>query len=160
MKKLVLLAVLFGGYYLHGRTTFSEAHVMNWLGKHEAAAMSGDPAACEDFTDDLQVSLTAEGTRGRWEVEGGKNEICGYLKQSAAALTVLQASTNADFSDVKIVREGFPWTAARVSYRQRTAIRAERVPETTVTSEDALVLVRTPSGLKIKSLESSSAGGL
>jgi hypothetical protein len=160
MKKLILLAVLFGGYYLHGRTSFSEAHVMNWLGKHEASAMSGDPAACNDFTDDLQVSLTAEGARGRWEVEGGKNEMCGYLRQSAAVFTVLQASTNADFSDVKIVREGFPWTRARVSYRQRTAIRAERVPEATVNSEDELVLVRTPSGLRIKSVNSSSSGGL
>jgi hypothetical protein len=160
MKKLILLAVLLGGYYLHGRSTFSETHVMNWLGKHEATAMSGDAAACNDFTDDLEVSLTADGARGRWEVEGGKNEMCGYLRQSAAMLTVLQASTNADFSDVKIVREGFPWTRARVSYRQRTVLRAARVPETTVSSEDELLLVRTPSGLRIKSVNSSSTGGL
>jgi hypothetical protein len=160
MKKLLLLAILSGGYYLHGRTMFSEAHVMDWLGKHQAIAMSGDPAACRDFTDDLQVSLTADGARGRWEVEGGKNEMCGYLKQAAAVFTVLQASTSSEFSDVRIVREGFPWTQARVSYRQRTAIRAERVPEASISSEDELVLVRTPSGLRIKSLNSSSTGGL
>jgi hypothetical protein len=160
MKKLVLLAILLGGYYLHGRTVFAESHVMAWLGKHEASAMSGDPAACADFSDDLEVSLTADGARGRWDVEGGKNEMCGYLKQAAAVFTVLQASTSSQFDDVRIVRAGFPWTRARVSYRQRTAIRADRVPEATIASEDELVLVRTVSGLQIKSVKSTSTGGL
>lgn len=160
MKKLVLLALLLGAYYLHARTSFSEAHVMRWLGTHEASAMSGDTGACADFSDDLQVSLTADGRRGRWEVEGGKDQMCGYLKQASAALTLLQASTSADFSEVRIVRDGFPWTRARVSYRQRTTIRAERMPETDIVSDDQLVLVRTLSGLRIESLTSTSSGGL
>jgi hypothetical protein len=160
MKKLVLLAILLGAYYLHGRTVFAESHVMAWVGQHHASAMAGDPAACADFSDELEASLTADGAHGRWEVEGGKHEMCGYLKQAAAVFTVLQASTSAEFDNVRIVRAGFPWTHARVSYRQRTAIRAGRLPDAAIASEDELVLVRTLSGLQIKSLKSTSSGGL
>jgi hypothetical protein len=93
-------------------------------------------------------------------VEGGKHEMCGYLKQAAAVFTVLQASTTSEFDDVRIVRAGFPWTQARVSYRQRTAIRAQQAPEAAIASDDELVLERTLSGLRIKSVKSASTGGL
>lgn len=160
MKKIVLLVALFAGFYLHGRTSFSESHVTSWLGKHSARAMSGDPGACDNFADDLEVALTAEGAKGRWEVEGGKNEMCGYLRQAAAVFTVLQASTSSEFSGLRVVRGGFPWTTARVTYTERTSVQAARVPGFQIESEDELVLVRTLSGLKIKSVKSKSTGGL
>lgn len=124
MIRLALCAlVLLGGFYAHGRYTFSEPKVMGWLVQHTAHGMQGDSAACDDYADDVKVELTAKGLRGRWEVEGGKEEICGYLKQSSAALTLVQARTQTEFEDVRITRGGFPWTTARVQYTQRTPCR-------------------------------------
>jgi hypothetical protein len=93
-------------------------------------------------------------------VEGGKEEICGYLKQSSAALTLVQARTQTDFEDVRITRGGFPWTSARVQYTQRTSVQAGPLPSLTIVSEDSMVLARTGSGLRIRELHSQSSGGL
>jgi hypothetical protein len=66
MIRLVLLAlVLLGGFYAHGRYTFSEPKVMGWLVQHTARSMQGDSAACDDYADDAKVELTAKGG-GKW----------------------------------------------------------------------------------------------
>lgn len=161
MIRFVLIALmLLGGFYAHARFTFSEPRVMGWITQHTARAMQGDAAACDDYADDVQVELTAKGQRGRWEVEGGKAEVCGYLKQSSAALTVLQASTQTEFDSVRITRGGFPWTTARLQYTQRTAVQVQGLPGMNMVSEDSVVLSRTLSGLRIRELHSQSSGGL
>lgn len=160
MKKLFLLVLACVAYVAHARYTFTEEHVTQWLAQHTARAMGGEKEACDDYTDDVEVNLVAHGRRGHWEVEGGKDEICGYLKQAAAALTVLQASTRLEFDSVKVTRDGFPWRSARVQVAQRMSVSAANIPGTEVRAEDELVLVRTFGGLKIKSLQSKSTGGL
>jgi hypothetical protein len=161
MKRLLLLLLIaLGAFYAHARVSFAEPRVVNWLINHSARAMGGESSACDDYADDMEVNLVAEGRRGQWEVEGGKDEMCGYLKQAAAAFTVLQASTESQFDSVTIERGGFPWMSARVKYTQRTTVQAARLPAMTVESEDTLVLVRTLSGIKIKSVASRSAGGV
>lgn len=160
MKKLFLFLVLVVAYLVHAKTSFSEPRVTKWLLDHEAKAMSGDMAACDNYTDDVEVTLMAQGRKGRWEVEGGKNELCGYLKQAAAALTVMQASTQSEFTDFEIVRSSFPWITAQVKYREITHIRIHGMRPFTVTNEDSLILVRTLKGLKIKKLESKSTEGI
>jgi hypothetical protein len=159
MKKLLLLCALFGAFYGHGRFTFSEPRVAAWLTSNSAKALSGDSAACDAYTADATVNLRAEGARGTWEVEGGKDEICGYLKQVSAALTLTRASTSTEFTDLVVVRSGFPWLQAEVSYQEKATIQVLG-RSVTATSDDTLVLVRTFSGLKIKSVESNSTGGL
>lgn len=160
MRKIVLLLALAGVFYAHARYTFSENAVMSWMTKHAAKAMSGDTSACDDYADDVEVDLVADGRRGRWEVEGGKAEMCGYLKQAAAAYTVLQASTRTEFDAVRVTPGGFPWTHAKLSYVQRTTLQIPNLPSMTVESEDTVELVRGFGGLKIKSVESRSHGGL
>jgi hypothetical protein len=160
MKKILLAAALFGAFYVHAKVSFSEPRVMAWVADHSAKAMSGDTAACDDYTDDMEVTLTAEGARGRWEVEGGKDEMCGYMKQAAAAFIVLQASTHSQFDQIRVTPSGFPWLSAKVEYVQRTTVSAGNIPAMTVESEDSLVLVRTLSGMKIKAVESRSSGGI
>ncbi|TFW03416.1 hypothetical protein E4K72_12480 [Oxalobacteraceae bacterium OM1] len=160
MKKILLLIVLFAAFFAHAKIVFSEPRVMAWVAAHAAKAMSGEAAACDDYTDDMAVTLTAAGARGRWEVEGGKGEMCGYLKQAAAVFTVLQARTQTQFDDVVVTPTGFPWLSAKVKYTQRTSVSAGRVPEFTIESEDTLVLVRTLSGIKIKAIDSQSTGGI
>lgn len=160
MKKILFLLALLAAYYAHARITFSEPRVTAWLMSHESKAMSGNTSACDDYSDNLEVNLKAQGRSGRWEVEGGKNEMCGYLKQAAAAFTVMQASTSSEFSDFKISPSGFPWNSARVKYLQLTHINLSGMPPMTVKSDDTLILVRTISGLKIQKVESQSTGGL
>ena len=53
MIRLVLIAlVLLGGFYAHGRLTFSEPRVMGWMTQHAARSMQGDSVACDDYADD------------------------------------------------------------------------------------------------------------
>jgi len=161
LKKLLLACALFCAFYVHARITFSEPRIVSWLSNHYVKAMSGDTTACEDYTDDAEVTLNAGGARGTWEVEGGKNEICGYYKQAAAVFTVMQASTSSNFTDVVISRGGFPWMQARVTYKQKTTIQAAgSIPAAAAYSDNTIVLVRTLSGLKIKSVDSKSTGRL
>jgi hypothetical protein len=160
MKKILLPVLAFAAFYAHARHAFSDDHVRTWLAQHTARAMGGETTACDDYTDDVEVSLVARGRRGHWEVEGGKDEMCGYLKQAAAALTVLQASTHLEFDSVQVTRDGFPWRTARVKVSQRMAVSAANIPSTEVRAEDELVLVRTFGGIKIKSLQSQSNGGV
>jgi hypothetical protein len=160
MKKILLLVLAFAAFYAHARYSFSDEQVTRWLAQHTARAMGGETTACDDYADDVEVSLVAHGRRGHWEVEGGKNEICGYLKQAAAALTVLQASTRLEFDSVKVTRDGFPWRSARVQVSQRMSVSAANIPSTEVRAEDELVLVRTFGGIRIRSLQSKSTGGI
>jgi len=143
-------------YYAYGAHTFSQGSVQRWIADHEVREMSGSESACDDYADDVEVSLTAENAKGRWEVEGGKNEMCGYIKQAAAVFTVLQAETQSTYEDVSIQRSGFPWRTAVVTFKQRTDIRAQRVPAMVATSDEQLTLKRTLSGLKIIHLEATS----
>ena len=159
MKKFVLLVLACIVYYVYARTSFSEPQVTSWLTSHAMRTMSGDTRACDDYTDDVEVTLTADGRHGRWEVEGGKDEMCGYLRQAAAQFTVLQATTSTRFEDVRVERGRFPWTQAKVTYTQRTTVQASRIPTMTIESEDTVALVRTMSGTKIRSIESRATGG-
>lgn len=86
--------------------------------------------------------------------------MCGYLRQAAALFTVLQARTNTRFEDIKVERGPFPWTRARVTYTQITDVRVARMPPVTIESNDTLELQRGLTGLKIRSVESESTGGL
>lgn len=160
MKKILLLAALVLVFLLQGKLFFSESRVRSWVATHSALAMSGDTMACEQYADDVEVMLRAEGARGHWEVEGGKEEMCGYLRQAAAAFTVLQARTHTQFDQVVLTPARFPWMSAKVSYVQRTTVSAEHIPTMTIESRDTLELVRTFSGMKIKKIDAHSTGGL
>lgn len=159
MQRLVLiLAVGLGIFYIQSRMAFSESHVMRWIAEYNNKAIAGDSTVCENFTDDVEVNIFAETLQGHWEVEGGKDEICGYLRQASAAFIVLQASTNTQFDSLQIERGGFPWTTAQVKYHYKASMQADRIPTMTVDGNDTLILSKGVfSGLKIKLLESKSA---
>ena len=159
MKKLLFLLVLFAAFYAHARISFAEQRVLSWLLENSNKYLTGDSSVCDNYADDVEVSLIAKAPRGTWQVEGGKAELCGYLKQSSAALIVMQASTNTAFSKVRIEPGPFPWMQAKVSYTEKTTMQMAGLPPVNALGENSVVLVRTFSGLKIKSLESRSTGG-
>lgn len=156
LRKIIIALMITGGYYAHGRWTFSEMNVQRWVAEHSARAMSGDSKACDDFSDDVEVNLVSHEKGGRWEVEGGKNEICGYLKQASAAFILLQASTSSRFENFSIERSGFPWTKATVSYTERMTVDSGIAPTLRGSSKDTLIISRTLGGLKIMSVKSTS----
>jgi hypothetical protein len=161
MKKTILLIlVALGAFYGHARLAFAEPRVMRWLMEHDAKVMSGDASGCDDYADDVRVSLSVPGQQGPAHVEGGKGEMCEYKEQAAAAMKLMRASTNTQVDQVEIARSGFPWTTARVTYSQTVRMQIPGVPGITVESDDEVVLVRTLSGIKIKSVESRSRNGL
>ena len=156
MKKLFLPLFLLAAWFVHGRLVFNESRVMPWMTQLSVQTWSGDSKACDAYTDDVQVSLRAEDRGGHWEVEGGKAELCDYLRKTSAAFVVLGANTHTEFTDVAIQRKGFPWTEATLTYTEHVTVQAARLPEIRITSQDELTLVRTLGGVKIKAVQSSS----
>lgn len=158
MQRLIIILVVgLCILYFQSRLAFSESHVMNWINEYNNKAISGDSTVCDNFTDDIEVNIFAETLQGHWEVEGGKDEMCGYLRQASAAFIILHASTNTQFDSLQIERGGFPWTTAHVKYHYKATMQADRIPTMTVDGNDTLILSKSIfSGLKIKSMESKS----
>ncbi|MDT9001983.1 hypothetical protein RQP53_22085 [Paucibacter sp. APW11] len=156
MKKIFWALVLLGAWFAHGRLVFAEDRLVQWLGQHEGQIWSGDSKACEAYTDNVEVSIRSDEREGDWEVEGGKEELCGYYHKASAAFALLDASTHTEFSEVSVQRKGFPWTEAKLSYVARVTLQMPRLPDKHIVSHDQLTLVRTLQGLKIKSIESQS----
>src|SRR5262245_58867050 len=99
MIRLLLTLIVAGvAYYAYSAHSFSEGSVRSWLAEHERREMAGNDSACDDYDDNVEIELTSDSARGKWEVEGGKDQICGYIKQAAAAYTVLQAQMHTEFT--------------------------------------------------------------
>lgn len=77
---MIVLVIGLGLFYIQSRMAFSESHVMRWIAEYNNKAIAGDSTVCDDFTDDVEVNIFAETLQGHWEVEGGKDEMCGYLR--------------------------------------------------------------------------------
>ncbi len=154
MKKILLLLLCAGGFYLHGRQVFSETALTRWIGEQAALSMSGESEACAAYSEDVEVELVYDKPNSEWQVEGGKSEICGYLKQAAAALTVLQARTETSVENIQVKRSGFPWLSAELSYSTRTQVSAANIPTMVSLSDEVVTLKRGFTGLKITKLRS------
>jgi hypothetical protein len=160
MQKIILVALVFGGFYLSGRQQFSEAHVRKFLLDQTVNVFQGNnETACDTFADDVEVTIDDRSPQGRWEVEGGKDEVCGYIKQASASFVVLGAQVNTILDNLEIRRSGFPWMTAELAYRQKTSIAAgggAPIPPMTAVSEDRMTVKRTLDGLRITRLEARS----
>jgi hypothetical protein len=159
MKYIVMAALAMAAWWAHAQLVFSEPRAMRFVAEHAAKAMSGNGKACDDYSDDVVIDIVSEDPTGRWEVEGGKEEICGYLKQAAAAMTVMQAQSNSRYDNVTIRRGGFPWTRAEVSYTEHTDINMRMMGQAVGTmnavSEETVTLRRGLSGVMIAGLKSN-----
>lgn len=160
MKKLGLLVLVLAGFYLDGYRRFTEDNVRQFLADFSLNSYQGNhETVCGLFADDVEVSINDESPQGRWEVEGGKEEACGYIKQSTAAFMALRARVDTSYDDVVVKRSGFPWLTAEITYQQTTHITAGGgipMPPMTAVSEDTLILKRTLGGLRIVKLQSDS----
>ncbi len=149
-----LFAVLYLGqsYYL-----LSSKNVEQFLANHNTLAMNDPVAACDNYSDGVEVFINHDTGNGTREVEGGKNEICGYMKQSQAALTVLQANTSGHFENMNVTI-GFPWRTARASYDEINNVQMGSIGSITSQTRDDIEIKRTLTGLQIVSV--NSIGGV
>lgn len=156
MKLLLWPLILVAAWIGHGRLMFTESRLMPLLTAHTLKVYEGDASACDFYDDDVLVDIVQDARQGRWEIEGGKDELCGFLRKAAAGFVLLDASVNTEFADISLQRGGFPWTEATLRYTEHVTVRSERVPEMAFRSEDELVLVRTLTGVKVKAIHSRS----
>ena len=54
-------------YYL-----LTPSHVETFLMEHQTLAMNDPVAACDNYSDEVEVTINHKTTDGTWEVEGGK----------------------------------------------------------------------------------------
>lgn len=152
-KLLIAGVVLYLGqsYYL-----LSSAHVEKFLVEHNTLAMNDPVAACDNYSDKVAVTINHKTADGTWEVEGGKNELCGYLKQSQAALVVMQANTSGHFENMNVI-SSFPWRKAHASYDEINTVSMGALGTISSTTNDNVDIKRTLTGLEIVSV--TSTGG-
>lgn len=110
--------------------------------------------ACEQYDDKVEVSLYFDEPDGRSEVEGGKDEICAYLKKGQAAFVFMNASVSTSLHDMQVRPSGFPFLKATATYRQTSEIimQPDGSPfavKMSSVSDDKLEIKRTLTGLKI-----------
>lgn len=139
-------------YYL-----LSSNHVEQFLADHNTLAMNDPAAACDNYSDDVNVFINHDTGNGTWEVEGGKNDICSYIKQTQAALTVLQANTSGHFENMNVIT-GFPWRKARASYDEINNVQMGSIGSISSKTHDNIEIKRTLTGLQIVSV--NSIGGV
>lgn len=154
LKLFVLCVVLYLGqsYYL-----LSSNNVEQFLADHNTLVMNDPVAACDNYSDDVVVFINHDTGNGTWEIEGGKDEICGYLKQTQAALIVLQANTSGHFENMNVTT-GFPWRKASASYDEIHNVQMGSIGSITSQTRDDIEIRRTLTGLQIVSV--NSTGGV
>lgn len=159
MGYLKILAVIALVYLAHSYYLTSPSNVRKFIEQHELLSMKNVNEACDNYTDDMEVSLYMDEPDRYWEVEGGKDEMCGFLQKGQAALVLSEGSVTTSFHDMNIVRGGFPFTKATATYTQMAEVNMDgqtmRGIKVKLTSKthDKIELKRTFTGLKISKVE-------
>ncbi|WP_157538798.1 hypothetical protein [Hydrogenophaga flava] len=160
MRKLMWAGVLAAAFYGHGWYVFSEPAVMGWLQTQQRKELKAEDGFCDSYASDLRVSMRSETARGVEALEGGKVEMCEYVKDAVATLRATQSSVNIDTDLVSVERSGFPWLGATVTVRQTSTVRMPRMPAFTEVGEYTYELTRTLNGRQIVSIDGSSTMGM
>lgn len=157
LKLLGIVAIL---YFAYGYYLTSPSNVKKFIEQHQLLSMKNVNEACEQFTDDIEGKIYHDTPFERWEVEGGKNELCGYMQKGQAAMVLTEGSVTTALLDMQVKRGGFPFTKATASYRQVTEMRMDgqtmRGIKIKVDSEtkNTVEIKRTFTGLKFSKIES------
>lgn len=156
MNKLMWAGVLAAAFYGHGWYVFSEPAVMGWLQTQQRKELNAEDGFCDSYASDLRFSTSVESSQGLQDLEGGKTEMCEYVKDAAATLRATQSSVSIGTDLVSLNRSGFPWLGATVTVRQTSTMRMPRMPVFTEVGEYTYELKRTISGRQIVSVDGTS----
>lgn len=162
VKILVVLGVIYlvQGYYLT-----RPAGIQKFIEQHNLLAMKDINRACDQYDDKVEVSIYFVEPTQHWEVEGGKNELCGYMQKGQAVFVLTDAQVTTSLHDMKVTPSGFPFMRATASYRQisemimkpqGSSFSVKVISET----DDKLEIKRTLTGLKITKVISTGKSSI
>ena len=160
MRKLFWLGVLAAAFYGHSRFVFSEPAMMSWMQKQDQMAMRGEDGMCDGYASDLRFENRSTTARGAMLIDGGKEDLCEYLKDASAAFRATGASVNNNIELLGIEPSGFPWMSATVKLRQSSTVRMRGAPAIIEVAETTTVVRRTLRGREIARFDSSSEASL
>lgn len=128
MKKafIIIIAVLLVGLLIRNNMGMKPASMEKYLQELSLKSAQNPAEACEMVDKKIDVSIRQETPTGTWEVEGGKNELCGFMEQSRAAMILLQGNLTWRYENVK-VKSRFPWYSAQVSYDEISTVSAAKI---------------------------------
>lgn len=156
-KILVVLGVLYlvQGYYLT-----RPAGIQKFIEQHNLLSMQDANRACEQYDDKVEVSLYFDEPDRRWEVEGGKDEICAHLQKGQAAFVFMNANVTTSLHNMQVKPSGFPFTKATATYRQisEMTMQPDGSPfavKVISETDDKLEIERTLTGLKITKIHAT-----
>ena len=125
-KAAIVIAVLLAGFLIRSNLSMKPTSIEKYLQEFSLKSAQNPPEACEMVDDKIDVSIRQETPTGTWEVEGGKDELCGFMEQGRAAMVLLQGNMNWHYENVK-VKSSFPWQSAKVSYDEISTVSAAKI---------------------------------
>lgn len=158
MKKVLLIGLLILIWvYGSGYRAFTDANVNKVLNEWEDATRRGDAeATCATFADDMTFALEEHTAESTVKHEGGKDELCAYVRKLLPAMVRAVSSTNVTRDNLTVTRSWLHCWTAEVSYTEhRTTGLASGLSVRTV-SDDRLTLVKSFGGVLVRRLESVS----
>ena len=158
MKKLLWLGGLLGLFYGHAWWTLSEQRAQRWIEQHERAVLEQKEGVCKDFTFDTEVSVRAVHAKGEWQLDGGRDHVCGYIKSANAFVRVLKPQISTQTEVLGFERSGCPWMSATAKVRQSTTFTLINGMTMAEEGEATYVLRRGLGGLQIAGLTLRSEG--
>lgn len=145
VKILIGLVILYLGqsYYLTRSST-----VQKFIEQSQLTAMNDVSKACEeDYHDKVEAIINFDQPDGHWEMKGGKNELCDYMKQNTAMLKMTQGDVTWRYENWQ-VSSSFPWQSVTANYTEVVDINMPKVAKMSSISQDKIVLKRSLIGLK------------
>ena len=127
MGKLIISVLIIIGIVGYGRYKLSENQLKDWIQQTEYNALELGGKGCDAFDSKVEAIIYAEALQGKWEIEAGKAELCGFFKSMASETFALQAPYQNKISDFKIDAYGFLWRSVRVNYVNTTTFSAANV---------------------------------
>lgn len=124
MGKLILCVLLLIGILAYGRYSLSEDQLQPWLQNTEYEVLQLGSKGCDAFDAKVESIIYAEAIQGKWEIEAGKAELCGFFKSMASEFLIFQAPYQNKISDFKVDSYGFLWRSVRVNYVNTTTFSA------------------------------------
>lgn len=158
MKKLLWLVGLLAVFYGHSQWALSKSRALGWIEDHEQAVFAMKEGVCDDFAFDVNVNIRAGHPKGEWQVDGGKNYVCDYVRASNAHVRVLKPAIDTRTELVSLEHSDFPWMTAKVKVRQITTFTLPGLRTLNEVGETTYVLRRTIRSLQIAEMTSRSEG--
>jgi hypothetical protein len=157
MKTITLILVFaLAGTWAYGAFTLSDAGANRFLDELESLSLQGrSDEYCARLHPDLRVSIRDHSATPPADFDGGRDEFCAFVSYAAKGVDLLGLSTRVTRDDFTITRDWrHPWTA-QVRYHENRVTTMSKVNATLHTrSDDALTLVQTFGGIRLRELDS------